>query len=164
MKLASILLGGNLGNRVENLTLAIQLIKENCGKIIHTSAMYETAAWGIANQPDFLNQAITIETSLSPEKLLQQLLSIENKMGRKRSVKYGARTIDLDILLFDDAIINLPNLQIPHPALTQRRFALIPLTEIAGSTIHPIEKKTIQQLLLDCKDELNVKKYSAITY
>ncbi len=164
MKVASILLGGNLGNRVENLTMALQLIKENCGEIIHTSSIYETAAWGITNQPDFLNQVITIETSLSPEILLHQLLSIENKMGRKRSVKYGARVIDLDILLFDDVIINLPNLQIPHPALTQRRFALIPLTEIAGSTIHPIEKKTIQQLLLDCKDELNVKKYSAITY
>jgi 2-amino-4-hydroxy-6-hydroxymethyldihydropteridine diphosphokinase len=160
---AYLLIGGNLGNRMQNLQTAHHLIQKQCGKIVASSSVYETAAWGLTDQPDFLNQVLSINTNLSPQQLITALLSIEKAMGRKRLIKFGPRIIDLDILLIDDLRINEPNLTVPHPALPQRKFALIPLAEIAAGFIHPIEKKSIQQLLTDCTDELNVKKYSAIT-
>ncbi len=161
MKAAYILLGGNVGNRLINLQTAITEIEKQCGKIIQLSSVYETAAWGITTQPNFYNQIIAIETLLAPEKLMQTLLAIELEMGRERIIKYGPRIIDLDILFIDDLVIQTPTLTIPHPAMTSRKFVLIPLNEIAPQKFHPVEKKFVCELLLACKDDLNVQKINA---
>ena len=160
MKHAYLLTGGNLGNRTENLFEASRLIDEKAGRIITKSGLYETAAWGKTSQPDFLNQALCIETELDANALLDCLLSIEKQLGRIRQEKYDARTIDIDILFFDEEIIHKENLVIPHPHLQNRRFVLEPLNEIAPGFIHPLLQKNIATLLLECDDPLNVKKYS----
>ncbi len=158
MNTAYLLTGGNMGNRLNNLQQAAEFIQQNCGKIIASSSVYETEAWGKTDQPAFLNQALQIETDLSPDSLMQALLDIESRMGRIRTIKMGPRIIDLDILLINDLIQTSPLLTIPHPALPLRKFALLPLAEIAPQVIHPIEKKTILELLQICPDTLNVQK------
>jgi len=158
MNTAYLLTGGNMGNRLNNLQQAAEFIQQNCGKIIVSSSVYETEAWGKTDQPAFLNQALQIETDLSPDLLMQALLDIESRMGRIRTIKMGPRIIDLDILLINDLIQTSPLLTIPHPALPLRKFALLPLAEIAPQLIHPIEKKTILELLQICPDTLNVQK------
>ena len=160
MNVAYLLIGGNLGNRFSYLKKAAEYIEQFCGKIITSSSIYETAAWGITEQPAFLNQVIALETGLLPNQLMQKLLWIEQKMGRIRNEKFGPRIIDIDILLIDDIIINTELITVPHQALPNRKFALIPLDEIASTFIHPVEKKSIHQLLLDCADNLNVQKIS----
>lgn len=155
---AYLLIGGNMGNRFSNLQLAIELIEEKCGLLIKQSSVYETAAWGMTDQPDFLNQVLVIETVLEPEELMKQLLLIESAMGRQRTIKMGPRTIDLDILLIDDMVMNTDLLILPHPALPKRKFALLPLSEVAPSLFHPVEKKPVSQLLKDCTDNLDVQK------
>jgi 2-amino-4-hydroxy-6-hydroxymethyldihydropteridine diphosphokinase len=134
------------------------LLEIYCGKIIHKSTYYETAPWGYLDQPAFLNQALALQTALSPTELMTILLSIEEKMGRVRIIKSGPRIIDLDILLIGSNIINTPALTVPHPALPDRRFALIPMAEIAPLLVHPILKKTIQELLVECSDDSDVQK------
>jgi 2-amino-4-hydroxy-6-hydroxymethyldihydropteridine diphosphokinase len=163
MSTAYLLIGGNLGDRSAFLQQAVDLIGRRCGNIVLSSAIYETAAWGVTDQPSFYNQAIAVETMLVPEQLMQDLLHIEEDMGRKRMVKMGPRIIDLDILLIDALVISSPLLTLPHPALPYRRFALLPLSEIAPQLLHPILHKTINQLLADCTDELDVQKKSALT-
>lgn len=155
---AYLLIGGNVGDRLNNLTTAIHKINKHCGTIQQVSSIYETAAWGFTNQPHFLNQVIVLNTNLQPEELMQQLLQIEEEMGRKRLIKMGPRIIDLDILLIDDLILNTTILQLPHPQLPNRKFALLPLNEIASEIVHPVEKKTISQLLQECNDHLDVQK------
>ena len=113
--------------------------------IIQLSSLYETAAWGKTDQPSFLNQAMEIETELSAEQLIKQLLKIEKMMGRERKEKYGPRIIDIDILLFNEEQYDLPFLKIPHPEMQNRRFALIPLAEIAANIRHPVFGKSISQ-------------------
>ena len=161
MNTAYLLIGGNLGNRYAYLQEAVRLIQQSCGNIVHSSSIYETAAWGKTDQPCFYNQALALQTGLSPEALMQKLLAIETGMGRKRTEKLGPRIIDLDILLIDDLVISTELLQLPHPALPMRRFALLPLSEIAPSLLHPVLHKTITQLLADCRDESDVQKKSA---
>ena len=163
MHKAYLLLGTNLGNRLAYLQQAEQLIQALCGRVISQSSMYETAAWGLTDQPSFYNKVLVIETTLLPEHLMQTLLSIEEKMGRKRTIKFGPRTIDIDILLIDQLTNNSTLLTLPHPALPQRKFALMPLAEVAATIIHPVEKKTIAQLLLTCTDTLNVQKITTTT-
>ena len=160
MNIAYLLIGGNLGNRSANLQKAIQLIEQNCGQVVQSSAIYETAAWGLTEQPAFYNQALKIETTVLPEALMQELLHIEQMMGRIRTVKLGPRTIDLDMLFYDQLILNSTLLVLPHPALTERRFVLLPLAEIAANLMHPILHKTIQVLLNECPDHLDVQKLS----
>lgn len=160
MNKAYLLTGGNLGNRAENLETAKRMIDERAGSVLKTSSVYETAAWGKTNQPDYLNQALMIKTPLQPNELLECLLQIEKELGRVRQEKYGSRTIDIDILFYGDSIMNTPRLVIPHPQLQNRRFVLEPLAEIDPALIHPVFNKTISTLLSECIDPLNVKKIS----
>jgi 2-amino-4-hydroxy-6-hydroxymethyldihydropteridine diphosphokinase len=162
MNQAYLLIGGNIGNRLKNLARAKQLIGENCGPVNTVSAIYETAAWGKEDQPGFLNQALSIRTTLNAEELMTEILGIEKKMGRIRAQKWTARIIDIDILFFNNEVYNSEFIHIPHPQLPNRKFALIPLAEIAGKYVHPVLKKTILRLLKDCADTLEVKKYEDV--
>lgn len=153
-----LLLGGNIGDRVQNLAEASKLLAERSGTVIKESSVYETAAWGKTNQQDFLNQVLAIETTLCPQQLIAAILSIEELMGRKRKNRYDPRIIDIDILLYGNEVIISPNLVIPHPQMAFRRFALVPLAEIAPEINHPVLFKTISELLMECEDQLDVKK------
>jgi 2-amino-4-hydroxy-6-hydroxymethyldihydropteridine diphosphokinase len=156
--IAYILTGGNEGNRSANLEWAKDCIARQCGEIIMASAQYESEPWGMAGQSSFYNQALKVATALEPSQLLHQLLAIEESLGRVRGVRYGPRTIDIDILLFDDRIISEPHLKVPHPQLPYRRFALECLSEIAPLAVEPVLQKTVQQLLAECADPLWVRK------
>ena len=158
MNKAYILTGGNTGNRELHLAKAMEEIDTRCGQVRKQSSLYETAAWGKTDQASFLNQAMLIHTKLAPETLLQCLLDIERSMGRIRNEKYGARSIDIDILIYNQQIVESATLSIPHPELTNRLFALLPLSEIAPRLKHPVFNKTIGQLLTLCPDKLPVRK------
>jgi len=158
MRTAHLLIGGNLGNRKENLAKAVSLINEQCGSLTRSSSIYETEAWGITDQPSFLNQALEISTSLNARQLMRKVLQIEEEMGRVRKEKLGPRIIDIDILLFENEIHDLRFLKIPHPEMQNRRFVLVPLAEINSTLQHPVLKKTIAELLEECPDNLEVKK------
>ena len=158
MRTAYLLIGGNLGNRKENLAKAVSLINEQCGSLTRSSSIYETEAWGNTDQPSFLNQALEISTSLTARLLMRRVLRIEEEMGRIRKEKLGPRIIDIDILLFENEIHDLRFLKIPHPEMQNRRFVLVPLAEINSNLQHPVLKKTIAELLEECPDNLEVKK------
>ena len=160
MNKAYLLTGGNEGDRYLHMQQAKANIELICGRIIRVSSVYETAPWGKADQADFLNQVLLVETLLRPMNLLQSILEIEKELGRKRSIRNAPRSIDIDILLYNDEIIESAGLTIPHPRISERRFVLEPLNEIAPDYIHPVFQKSIQQLLSECKDELAVKKIS----
>lgn len=156
MNKAFLLTGSNVGNRKVQLDKAIALLNEQCGTIIKSSAVYETAPWGKTDQPSFLNQALELETPLNARQLIRRILKIEKQLGRERKEKYGPRVIDIDILLFNNEIHANSFLIVPHPEMQNRRFALAPLAEINPSIVHPILKKSASQLLAECRDELPV--------
>jgi 2-amino-4-hydroxy-6-hydroxymethyldihydropteridine diphosphokinase len=158
MNNAYLLIGGNLGDRLQNLATARELINQHCGKIVKTSSLYETAAWGETEQPSFLNQALIVETDLNAMQLLRRVLKTEKKMGRVREKKFGPRIIDSDILLFNNEQYNYPFLKLPHPEMHLRRFALEPMAEIAPDALHNVSGKNMKQLLEECQDRLPVKK------
>jgi 2-amino-4-hydroxy-6-hydroxymethyldihydropteridine diphosphokinase len=150
-------LGGNIGNREGNLYRAISMIAKLCGQLITSSSIYETEAWGSNSNLKYLNQVVQIRTKMLPAELLQALLGIEFELGRHRKSNQNAdRTMDIDILFYNDEIINLPDIQIPHPRLHLRKFVLIPFSEINEGFLHPQLKKSINQLLLECPDSLNL--------
>lgn len=160
MNTAWLLTGSNMGDRYNYLSAAKEQIGIHCGTVVKCSSIYETAAWGITNQPAFLNQALELQTSLTARQLIRKLLKIEKLLGRIRNEKYGPRLIDIDILMFGDEIHQYNLLKLPHPELPYRRFALLPLAEIAGAVIHPVSEKTITELLSLCPDNLEVQKMS----
>jgi 2-amino-4-hydroxy-6-hydroxymethyldihydropteridine diphosphokinase len=151
-------LGSNLGNREQNLQEAIRRAKA-WGRIVAVSSFYETEPVEFTDQPCFLNCVIALETTADPAQLMRELLRIENEMGRKRTVKKGPRSIDIDILLFGDAVVNTPELTIPHPEMTRRRFVLEPLAEIAPELLHPVSQKAVKELLAELAPGQRVQKY-----
>ena len=155
--LAYLLLGSNLGDRAARLHNARAQLAAAAGPVVAASALYETAAWGREDQPAFLNQALTVRTVLSPESQLAECLAAEQRAGRERRERWGSRTLDVDILLFGEAIIDRPGLTVPHPRLAERRFALLPLAEIAGAARHPVWRKSVAELLAACPDPLPVR-------
>lgn len=157
MNKAYLLLGSNEGDRRLWLSKGVSLLK-NRSTLLATSAIYSTAAWGVEDQPDFLNMAICIETTLTPQQLLEDILNIEKQLGRQRTVKWGQRILDIDILFYNDDIVDEPTLSIPHPFIQYRRFALVPMSDIAPDLLHPKLNKTITQLLVDCEDKLQAEK------
>lgn len=149
--------GSNLGNRSENLAKAIQYIEQYIGKVVAKSKIYETEAWGVTDQPNFYNQALKVATTLNPTKILEKVLWIESEFfNRIREQKWAARIIDIDVLMYDDLIVETNDLIIPHPYLHQRNFVLIPLMEIAGEIEHPKLKQTIEELYWQSEDTLEV--------
>lgn len=158
MHTAFLSLGSNLGNRLAHFSSAENQISQNIGVILKSSSVYETEPWGYVEQPAFLNKVIQVETDLNPYELLKAILAIEISMGRIRSGKWHERIIDIDILFFDDLILKEAELEIPHPFIQERRFVLMPLSEIAIDLMHPVINKTINTLLVECSDLLVVKK------
>ncbi len=158
MHISYLLLGSNIGNSHEQLLAAKKNIATFIGDITASSSMYSTAAWGNTDQADFLNQILLIETDLAASKLLRSILIIEKNMGRVRTMKNAPRIIDIDILFFNNDIIQAKKLTIPHPEIQNRKFVLTPLAELSPNFVHPSLKKTINQLLIECKDPLNVQK------
>jgi 2-amino-4-hydroxy-6-hydroxymethyldihydropteridine diphosphokinase len=152
-----LLLGSNMGNSYEQLAEAKKHIK-HLGIVTRQSKVYQTAAWGKRNQPDFLNQVIVLQTKRDAATCMSYILEIEHKMGRIRTRKNAPRKIDIDILYFNKETLNLPHLTVPHPAIQDRRFVLIPLNELAPRFIHPLLGKSNHELLLECPDQLDVKK------
>ena len=154
-----LLTGGNLGDRFKLLEQAKNEISEKIGKIKNESSIYETVPWGFKAEQDFLNQVVEVSTKLSPQKVLEFCLEIEDELGRERkSGYYESRTMDIDILFYNDEIINEPGLIIPHPKLHLRRFTLVPLTEIEPDFVHPVLNKKLTLILEECNDISDVRR------
>lgn len=147
-----------MGNSQEHLIQAKSFIQHQIGEVVNSSSVYKTEPWGNKNQQDFLNQVLEVQTLLSPQDLLLQIFSIEQTMGRNRLQKWEPRVIDIDILFYGSLILDTPNLNIPHPLLHERRFTLLPLSEIAPQFKHPIKLQTIDELLISCPDKSLVEK------
>jgi 2-amino-4-hydroxy-6-hydroxymethyldihydropteridine diphosphokinase len=161
-RLTYLSLGSNQGRKLNNLQGAIYEIAKSIGAIHKISSVYKTDSWGFKGD-DFYNICIAVSTYLPPEELLRNILNIETKLGRKREQnnKYTNRKIDIDILLFDDEIVFSKNIIIPHPRMLERKFVLVPLAEIAGNTLHPIEKKTLTICLNNTIDTSQIHKISS---
>ncbi|MCX6565378.1 MAG: 2-amino-4-hydroxy-6-hydroxymethyldihydropteridine diphosphokinase [Candidatus Aminicenantes bacterium] len=151
-------LGSNTGDSLENFAVAAGRLKKEGIRIIRRSSIYKTEPVGYKKQPWFLNQAIDVESGLSPFELLKAAKTIETELGRKSGRKDGPRPIDIDILLAEDTIIQTKDLWIPHPRLAERRFALVPLAEIAPDAVHPVLKKTVRAILRNCPDRSTVER------
>ena len=139
-------LGSNIGNRAANLRQAMERLRD-LGTIVAASSLYETDPVEVQQQPMFLNCALAMKTEFTPRQFLSQILALEQSMGRRRTQLKGPRTIDIDVVFFGDAVVDTPELTIPHPAMHQRRFVLEPLVEIAPDAIHPVFKRSIRELL-----------------
>ncbi|MBC8620078.1 2-amino-4-hydroxy-6-hydroxymethyldihydropteridine diphosphokinase [Parabacteroides faecis] len=149
MAIAYLALGTNIGNKRRNMITAAALLAERVGDVLALSGFYETEPWGFQSENTFLNAALQLETSLSPLELLKATQQIEVEMGRtqKSNGTYHDRIIDIDILLYDDLILQTPELTLPHPLMQDRRFVMEPLLEIAPNVVHPVFKKTVVSLM-----------------
>jgi 2-amino-4-hydroxy-6-hydroxymethyldihydropteridine diphosphokinase len=155
-----LLLGSNLGEKKKQINQAVDLIVAKIGPVIKQSSFYETEPWGFSSKENFLNKALQILTSLSPEEVMQKIGEIEKWFGRERSGKsYSSRTMDIDILFYDGLVLDKEILKIPHPLIQDRRFVLVPLDEIAHELVHPVFLKTIEELLRECSDSKVVRKF-----
>jgi 2-amino-4-hydroxy-6-hydroxymethyldihydropteridine diphosphokinase len=155
-----LLLGSNLGEKKKQMDQAMDLVPEMIGPVTKQSSFYETEPWGFSSEEFFLNIALQTLTSLSPEEVMQKIDQIEKTIGRKRpGTGYSSRSMDIDILFYDDLILDQDILKIPHPRIQDRRFVLVPLNEIAHELIHPVFRKTIGELLLNCTDSGDVRKF-----
>jgi 2-amino-4-hydroxy-6-hydroxymethyldihydropteridine diphosphokinase len=160
MKIVFLGIGTNLGNRKNNLEHAVARIKEYIGAVLNSSSVYETEPWGFQADDKFLNMVVKVDTELTPSGLLGRILMIESLLGRQRgSERYSSRVIDIDILFYEDMIVDEESLKIPHPLLARRRFVLVPLCELASDMVHPVLKKSITDLLELCDDKSEVKRY-----
>lgn len=158
MSKVTLLLGGNKGDREILLKTAVERVTES-NKVLLKSSVYETEAWGGIAKGPFLNQVIQVESSQDPMQFLEFIQGVETDLGRKRNDHWGDRTMDIDILFWDDQVIHSDMLNVPHPFISQRRFVLVPLVEILPDFIHPIWEKTSEELLSICEDDSKVKKY-----
>lgn len=156
MEEAYLLLGSNLGDSKKYISEAISHITQEIGLLTGYSSLYQTASWGKADQPDFINQVVRVRTNLNPQQLLEKILVIETRLGRQRLEKWGSRIIDIDLLFYGDQIIQEENLSVPHPFLHQRRFTLMPLVELNPSLVHPVLQVTVEQLYENLVDDLSV--------
>lgn len=148
--------GSNIGDKKARLLQALVYIEAEVGTILKTSALYQTEAWGLTNQDDFFNQAVLVNTEFKPLEVLNKLKEIEIKMGRIKTERWTARIIDIDILFWDNELVNEPSLTIPHPHIPERNFVLIPMLEIAPYLVHPLLNKNIEELYLESKDTQEV--------
>jgi len=153
-------LGSNLGEREQLIFDAVQEISEHVGKVNVRSQIYESSPWRVDGQESYLNQLIEVKTLLSAQAILISVLKIENNLGRVRIEKWGERLIDIDIIFFNNDIIESPDLCVPHKHMHERNFVLIPLNEIASTFIHPKYNKTVEDLLKQCTDTQLVKEYA----
>jgi 2-amino-4-hydroxy-6-hydroxymethyldihydropteridine diphosphokinase len=153
-------LGTNLGDRPANLQAAIAALPPAV-TVMKRSPVYETQPWGVTDQPAFLNMVLSGKTCLDPLVLLARLKLLETRLGRQPSVRYGPRKIDIDLLFYDDMLLNSPELTIPHPGLHERAFVLVPLADLAAELIHPVFRKTIRQLLGEL-DTTGVQRYGKV--
>lgn len=150
--------GSNIGDKSAHLAKALELIEGYVGDIVQVSGVYRTAAWGIEDQPEFLNQAMAVDSNLEPETLLLAVMDIERQMGRERRIRWGERLIDIDILFYGNLISQSQRLTIPHPFIQERNFVLQPLLEIAPDFCHPVLQKSIRELAAACPDPLKVER------
>lgn len=154
-----LIIGGNLGDRLRLIKKAKKLLEERIGKVLTTSSIFETEAWGGSSQGDYLNQVLVFQTAMDPLQVLECIQEIENHLERKREVKWGNRTMDIDILYFGERIIISKKLTLPHPYLEKRKFVLEPLSQILPDFIHPSLGKSHLELLKICQDNSKVNLY-----
>ena len=149
-------LGSNLGDRLANLKQAISSLTQQM-EVKAKSEVYETPPWGYEDQPPFLNQVVKVQTYLDPENLLKHLKRLEVALGRKESFPNGPRLIDIDILFYDDLVLNKSSIVIPHPRLQERAFVLLPLMDIDPNLVHPVNNKRVHEMMASC-DASGIKK------
>jgi 2-amino-4-hydroxy-6-hydroxymethyldihydropteridine diphosphokinase len=152
-------LGSNLSDRFAALSRALTLLKEEAGDIVAASSVWESEPWGFEADDQFLNMVVVLETGKQPRQLMQLFRSIEGRMGRKRSGggRYESRIIDIDILLWQNRVISMPGLEVPHPKLADRRFVLEPLYEVTPDAVHPVTGLTVTEMLALCDDRSDVR-------
>jgi len=160
MNIVFLQLGSNLGNRESLLQDAISAIEERVGKVVEKSKVYESAPWRVEGQENYLNQILKVKTEISADDVLSTILDVEKELGRIRLEKWGERLIDIDIIFYNDSIIETAELCVPHKHMHERMFVLTPLHNIAPDMVHPKYNKTVDELLQICTDTELVKEYA----